>query len=312
MNMEKLIDDFFFHCKFEKNLNYKTLRAYLSDIEQFKNYEDIKNFNIVDIKKDVLKEYIKYLYSLDLKPKSIKRKVATLKAFFNYLEFEEKIVVSPFRKMRISIKEQKSLPKTIDIKNIKKLFSYLYTLKQNVNLKSIFTYKVITRDIAILELLFATGLRVSEVSNLKYSDINLTNWNINVLGKGSKERTIQVCDQEIKLILKEYISLFNTEILKRKWLFINRLGNKFSEQSIANMIKKYQKEADIKQYLTPHMFRHSFATMLLEEGVDIRYIQGMLGHSSISTTQIYTQINMKQQKKILSNKHPRRKLQFQI
>lgn len=312
MTIDKLLKDFFFHCQFEKNLNPKTLSAYAIDIEQFKAFNNIATLSINDVNKDILKEYIKHMYAIDLKPKSIKRKLATLKSFFNYLEFEEIILVSPFRKMRISIKEQKALPKTIDIKNIRKLFTHVYKIKSKNEQTQSFAYKTLARDISILELLFATGLRVSEVSNMKYTDIDLSSGNIKVIGKGNKERTIQICDQEVKTILKEYFSLFRDEIYKNKWFFINRLGNKFTEQSISNMIKKYQKSANINQYLTPHMFRHSFATMLLEEGVDIRYIQGMLGHSSISTTQIYTQINMKQQKKILSTKHPRRNLQFII
>lgn len=310
MRIDKLLNDYFFHCKFEKNLNPKTITAYTMDIEQFKTFKDIQSMDINDVDKDVLKEYIQYLYTLELKPKSIKRKLATLKAFFTHLEFEEIITISPFRKMRVSIKENKTLPKTIEIQNIRKLFKYVYKIKSDFNNIEIYSYKALTRDIAILELLFATGLRVSEVSNIKYHDINLSTGNIKVLGKGGKERTIQICDQEVKIALKEYLSLFKDEILEKEWFFINRLGNKFTEYSIANMIKKYQTKANVHQHLTPHMFRHSFATMLLEEGVDIRYIQGMLGHASISTTQIYTQINMKQQRKILSTKHPRRNLHF--
>ncbi len=310
MKIDKLLQDFLFHCKYEKNLNQKTINAYKIDIKQFRVFKNTKDMNINDIDKYILKEYIQYLYTLNLKPKSIKRKIAVLKAFFSYLEFEEIILISPFRKMRISIRENKTLPKTIEIQNIKKLFKYLYKLKINYKNKEKYSYKALVRDIVILELLFATGLRVSEVSNLKYPDINLNTGNIKVLGKGNKERTIQICSQEVKNILKEYFLLFREEILKKEYFFINRLGNKFTEYSISNMIKKYQKKANINQHLTAHMFRHSFATMLLEEGVDIRYIQGMLGHSSISITQIYTQINMKQQRKILSTKHPRRNLNF--
>ncbi|RXJ98141.1 integrase [Arcobacter sp. CECT 8989] len=312
MEIDKLLEEFLFHCQFEKNLNPKTLSAYTIDIEQFKSFKDIMSMNINDVNKDILKEYIQHLYTKDLKPKSIKRKLATLKAFFTYLEFEEIILVSPFRKMRVSIKENKTLPKTIDLQNIRKLFKYIYKIKTNFQDIERYSYKALVRDIAVLELLFATGLRVSEVSNIKYNDINLSTGNLKVLGKGGKERTIQICEAEVKTSLKEYVNLFNDEIYKNKWFFINRLGNKYSEYSISNMIKKYQQAANVQQHLTPHMFRHSFATMLLEEGVDIRYIQGMLGHSSISTTQIYTQINMKQQRKILSTKHPRRNLQFMV
>lgn len=173
-----------------------------------------------------------------------------------------------------------------------------------------FYYKSLVRDIVILEILFSTGLRVSEVSFLKYENINIKTGYIKVFGKGSKERVLYICSEEIKQILKEYVSLFSNEIIKDGWFFINRLGNRFTEQSITNMIRKYQKEAKIEQKLTPHMFRHSFATQLLEKGVDIRYIQSFLGHSSISTTQIYTQVNEVHKKKILRTKHPRMTLNY--
>ncbi|RXK03603.1 tyrosine-type recombinase/integrase [Halarcobacter bivalviorum] len=310
MKVDLLIENFIFHCKYEKNLTEKTIKAYSSDFQQLKEFKNFFELDISQVDKVLLKEYIRYLYSFNLKPKSIKRKVAVLKAFFNYLEFEEIIEINPFRKMRISIKEDNNLPKIIEMKNIKKLLRYVYCSKNNFASKESFSYKSIIRDIAVLELLFSTGLRVSEVSNLKITDIDLFSGYIKVMGKGNKERTIHVCEQESKNILKEYFSLFKSDIENKKYFFINRLGRRFSEQSITLMIRKYQNKAKVNQHLTPHMFRHSFATMLLEEGVDIRYIQGMLGHASISTTQIYTHINNKKQKKILSSKHPRRNLSF--
>ncbi|WP_375537747.1 tyrosine-type recombinase/integrase [Arcobacter sp. LA11] len=208
------------------------------------------------------------------------------------------------------MKESKELPKTIESRNISKLFKYIYK-RRNLN-KDInsFSYKILVRDIAILEILFSTGLRVSEVSSIKSNNINIKTGYIKVFGKGSKERIIHICNSEIKEILREYVSLFKNEIEKNDWFFINRLGNRFSEQSITNMIKKYQKKSGIIQELTPHMFRHSFATLLLEKGVDIRYIQNFLGHASISTTQIYTQVNEVHKKKILRTKHPRMELNF--
>jgi len=146
MIIDKLLKDFFFHCQFEKNLNPKTLSAYSIDIEQFKAFNNIASLSINDVDKDILKDYIRHMYSIDLKPKSIKRKLATLKSFFNYLEFEEIILVSPFRKMRISIKEQKALPKTIDIKNIRKLFTHVYKIKSKNEQTQSFAYKTLARD----------------------------------------------------------------------------------------------------------------------------------------------------------------------
>ncbi|WNL17875.1 tyrosine-type recombinase/integrase [Aliarcobacter cryaerophilus] len=143
----------------------------------------------------------------------------------------------------------------------------------------------------------------------KKNEINIKQGIIKIFGKGSKERIIQICDKEVLLLLKEYCILFKIKDNETKYFLLNRLNNNFSEQSIRAMIHKYEEKLGLKN-ITPHMFRHSFATLLLEEGVDVRYIQNMLGHSSISTTQIYTKVNTKHQRKLLNTKHPRRTLNF--
>lgn len=310
MKLEEVIKDFKFHCKFERNLSNKTMEAYTIDLNQFEQFKDYNNLDINEFDKHRLKDYVQSLYELDFKAKTIKRKVAVLKAFFTYLEFDEIILVSPFRKMRISIKEPTTLPKTMELKEIVKILKFLYKIKESFNDKNLYSYKAIVRDIAIIEILFSTGMRVSELCNIKLNNINLQAGIIKIKGKGDKERIIQICDNEAKKVLKEYFELFSEQIKKTKYFLINRLDKKISEQSVRLMIKKYQKISGIDKHITPHMFRHSFATLLLEEGVDVRYIQHMLGHSSISTTQIYTKVNMKQQKKILNSKHPRKGLSF--
>lgn len=310
MKLEEVIKNFKFHCKFERNLSNKTMEAYSIDLNQFEQFKDYKDLNINEFDKHKLKDYIQSLYELDFKAKTIKRKVAVLKAFFTYLEFDEIILVSPFRKMRISIKEPTTLPKTMELKEIVKILKFLYKIKESFNDKNLYSYKVIVRDIVIIEILFSTGMRVSELCNIKLNNINLQAGIIKIKGKGDKERIIQICDNEAKKVLKEYFELFSEQIKRTKCFLINRLDKQISEQSVRLMIKKYQKISGIDKHITPHMFRHSFATLLLEEGVDVRYIQHMLGHSSISTTQIYTKVNMKQQKKILNSKHPRKGLNF--
>lgn len=312
MKLTELIKDFKFHCEFEKNLSEKTIEAYKIDLNQFEQYKEYKNLEIEGFDKHKLKDYIQSLYELNFKAKTIKRKLAVLKAFFSYLEFDEIILVSPFRKMRISIKEPKTLPKTMELKEIIKILKILYKIKESFNDKNIYSYKTIVRDIVIIEILFSTGIRVSELCNIKLNNINLQAGIIKIKGKGDKERIIQICDNEAKKILKEYFELFSEQIRKTKYFLINRLNKQISEQSVRLMIKKYQKISGIEKHITPHMFRHSFATLLLEEGVDVRYIQHMLGHSSISTTQIYTQVNMKHQKKILNTKHPRKNFNFVV
>ena len=189
-----------------------------------------------------------------------------------------------------------------------KFGKYLYDLKHIYD-KSTFRYNLLVRDIVTIEILFSTGIRVSELSNLKKNEINIKQGIIKIFGKGSKERIIQICDKEVLLLLKEYCILFKIKDNETKYFLLNRLNNNFSEQSIRAMIHKYEEKLGLKN-ITPHMFRHSFATLLLEEGVDVRYIQNMLGHSSISTTQIYTKVNTKHQRKLLNTKHPRRTLNF--
>ena len=174
--------------------------------------------------------------------------------------------------------------------------------------KTIYQKKCVLRDIAVTELLFATGMRISELCSLRPDNINLVNGNINIYGKGAKERIIQVNNHQVLNALLTYKLEFLTEINCSEFFFINRLNQRLSEQSVREMIKRYSAIAGINLHITPHMFRHSFATYLLEEDVDIRYIQQMLGHSSIQTTEIYTHVSMKKQKDILKNKHPRNNL----
>jgi integrase/recombinase XerD len=310
-NAPSLFNEFIFHCQYEKNLSPKTLKAYKIDLYQFLQYSNIVDEKeIVTLQKETIKHYIQYLFDQTLKEKTIKRKLATLKAFFNYLEFDEKIATNPFSKMRLSIKEPKRVPKTIDIKEIKKILSYVYKVKKMSKNKLSYQYKSTVRDILVLELLFSTGMRVSEICNLELRSFDFKLNTLKIVGKGNKERTLHIVDVEVKSILQEYLTLFHDNKHTSSYLLLNRLGNKISEQSVRFMVKKYQKLVGITKHITPHMFRHSFATMLLEEGVDIRYIQHILGHASISTTQIYTQVNLKHQKKILTTKHPRRNLKF--
>ena len=171
-----------------------------------------------------------------------------------------------------------------------------------------YTYKAQIRNIAIIELLFATGVRVSELSQLQCKDVDLMHAVIKVYGKGSRERIIQICSEDVISILNEYKEL----IQPTTSFFINRFGHEISAQSIRLLVKRCVKELRLSKHITPHTFRHTFATLLLEEDVDIKYIQSLLGHSSIVTTQIYTHVNSNKQKTILYQKHPRNKIEIKI
>lgn len=297
------INEFLIHCRIEKNLSKKTLKAYQTDLLQFNMFLKNNNHNecITFITKKELRHYLESIQYL--KPKSIKRKVATLKALFNYLEFEDKLMINPFRKMRIKLKESKQLPVVMDMNEVIKIYKVIYAQINKSN-SSYTSYKESIRNAAVIELLFATGARVSELSNLKQENINLYSANIIIKGKGDKERNVQICNKEVLAILTQYQNLYAANINKDGYFFINRFNKKLSEQSIRFIVKKFVTQARISKHVTPHTFRHSFATLLLEKDVDIKYIQSLLGHSSIITTQLYTHVNSGKQRQILT-RHPR-------
>ena len=197
----------------------------------------------------------------------------------------------------------------IQKESIERLLCYLYHIESKISNK-IQRKKLILRDIAVIELLFATGLRISELCGLKNKEFTIDDGILCIKGKGAKERYLQVENKEVLKTLKRYKVEFQNEIECVGYFFVNRYGKKFSEQSARRMIDKHAQAASLDQHITPHMFRHSFATLLLEEDVDIRYIQKMLGHSSIITTQIYTYVTSEKQKQILRTKHPRNKMRI--
>lgn len=294
-------------CFHRKNLDKKTIKSYSIDLKQFENFNNQNNLDWQS--KSAIESYIESLHT-QFQPKSVKRKIASIKAFFHYLELEEILEINPFHKIQIKYKEPFILPKTIPLKNIETIisFAYLNYKKANTN----YAKKTRLRNALILELLFATGMRISELCTLKIEQIDLTEYIIKIYGKGSKERLIQICNKNVQVLLNKYIKERKQDGSNNDYLLMNRLHNRLSEQSVRNMITNYAKQAGIPLHITPHMFRHSFATLLLEEDVDIRYIQQMLGHSSITTTQIYTHTSINKQKSILTIKHPRNNLNIGI
>lgn len=303
INLPSQMQRFLNHCKIRKALNDKTIKAYKIDLRQFAQFTDNK------FSKDVICQYIDMLHE-KYKPKTIKRKIASVKAFTHYLIIEEVIEINPFNKIDISFKEPTMLPKTIPLNVINSILAHAYDSLSQV--KTEYQKRCTTRDIAVLEILFATGARVSEICNLIPSSVDLTNHTIKIFGKGSKERMIQIENPDVLKALQEYYILFQEDIKSSGFFFVNKLHTRLTEQSVREIICKYTAMTEYDIHVTPHMFRHSFATLLLEEDVDIRYIQKLLGHSSITTTQIYTYVAMSKQKEILSVKHPRNKIKVKI
>ena len=299
MNLQENIPIYLRYCAEQKMLSPKTSKAYKIDLMQF------AAFSRGEFTRNSLSSYISHLHK-KFKPKTVKRKIASLKAFAHYLMINDIISVNPFDKIVVSFREPMVLPKTIPFNIIEKILSNAY---ESLRLcRTDHSRRSAIRDIAVLEVLFATGARVSEICTLTPDDVDLSNHTIKIFGKGSKERIIQIENPDVLNALNRYYEAFCEDILMSGFFFVNKLHSRLTEQSVRAMINKHVEAIGYEKHITPHMFRHSFATLLLEEDVDIRYIQKILGHSSINTTQIYTHVSMAKQKQILSVKHPRNKI----
>ncbi len=287
------------YCKNQRKLSVETIRAYRSDLMQFQIFMQSKHLQRQDIS-----AYVTHLQRIH-KPRSVKRKIATMKAFFSFLEEQGHLTENPITGQRFKIKQPFVLPRTIPFEMITALFEYLY-LKLETTTLGDYERVVLVRDIAIVELLFGTGIRISELCNLSIDCLDISARYITLLGKGAKERRVQIPNDSMVQSLQTYLTL--RPAVDTTYIFLNRRKARLSEQSVRFMLEKHTRNCGIEKRITPHMFRHTFATMLLDEDVDIRYIQQILGHASILTTQIYTHVSSRKQRDILRAKNPRNKL----
>lgn len=301
MRLEDKLAAYLEYCEYRKELDRKTLKAYRIDLRQYFEY-----ICVDEPDKEKIEEYVTHLHK-SYKQKTVKRKIASIKAFYNYLEETEIIAESPFRKIKVKFKETVTLPRIIPREEIEKLLNHMY---QCLNENDKASRKFMLRDVAVIEVFFATGARVYEISNIRDDSINLNTGLIRLMGKGGKERYVQISNTSILEVLKKYYDENEQSIKKSGYFFVNNRESRYTEQSIRLMLKKYTKQAGIERNITPHMFRHSFATYLIEEGVDVSCVQQILGHSSIKTTQIYIHIAAKKQAEILKELHPRNNMKI--
>ena len=300
------------YCEKQKSLSLHSIRAYKIDMQQFISFlkNEFPNLSdILSLDKVVLQKYVHHLaekYAV----KTCKRKIASLKAFFNHLEFEDIIEVNPLRKVRTNFKEPQILPKTLKLSDIKLLLANLYKRREH----SLSFYKrfCILRQIAILELLFSTGMRVGELCHLMVESIDLEQGCIKILGKGRKERIVYISSPEVFKVIREYIQIRNELSPASGYLLVNRHQRRLSEDAVRYMLKALALNFLKGKHITPHMFRHTFASLLLEAGLDVKYIQELLGHSSIQTTLIYLHISNAAIKSALVAKHPRSQFQLLV
>ena len=287
--------------EYEKQLSPDTVKAYRIDLQQFLGFT---KGTWAD--KDMLSQYIKFL-NQNFAPRSVKRKLASVRAFYREVELCGELEENPFDKLHIRIHSPQQLPRIIPEEIVQALLQSAYDAYTLGD-------REVLRDIVVLELLFSTGLRVSELCALSKDTFSLGGSGLRLLvkGKGRKERVLQITTPELLRLVRVYVDAFSEEIQKQGAILFNRRGHPLSPQAVRRIINKYLDRIGTSYHVTPHMFRHTFATSLLEAGMDIRYIQSLLGHSSISTTQIYTHVTAQQQTLLLAEKHPRGKMTFSL
>ncbi|MCK4667814.1 site-specific tyrosine recombinase XerD [Candidatus Dependentiae bacterium] len=294
--MDQIFKKFSHFLKVEKGLSQNTIISYQGDLERFVEYLDMHNIKgVTNVKRADIILHLTFLKKMKLAPSTIARHFSAIKTFFKFLLMERVLTKDPSSNLD-SPKIWKKLPEVLSITEVSKL---LEVPDKNT--------KYGLRDLAILELLYGAGLRVSELTNMKISSFNSDIGYVRVIGKGNKERIVPIGKVAIKVV-NEYLKQSRPEIIQKTesdYLFISRLKKSLSRLSVWKIIKKYALQSGLKKNIYPHIFRHSFATHLIENGADLRSVQEMLGHADISTTQIYTNISRDYLKTVHKKFHPR-------
>ncbi len=292
--MQKSINDFLGYLEFEKKYSENTIASYEKDLDEFHNYIKTTKLNFKRLTYDDVTDYLIRLKKENYKSTSINRHLSSIRSFYEYLLNQKIVNNSPF-KLVSGPKKEKKLPNYLKYDEFIDLIESCDETPLGI------------RNRMILELLFATGIRVSEAVNIKIKDIDFKNREIRITGKGNKMRIVyfnKVCQE----VMSKYVLNARQELLKGKkcdYLLVNHLGNSLTRRGIADILEKLMKKSAIKHKISPHTLRHTFATLLLNEGMDIREVQELLGHARLSTTSIYTHVSNEELRRVYLNAHPR-------
>lgn len=292
----KHINNYINYLRDIKNYSEKTILAYYDDLVEYHAFLDSKFTNIIEVKYEVIKEYLEYLYSRNLTKSSISRKLSSVRGLYNYL-IKEGITDTNYFERITNPKKDLHLPKFLKEEELNKIFS---VCSENTPIEK--------RNTLIIELLYATGLRVSELVNIKLTDIDQKEKVIKVLGKGSKERLVLYNNHTSKAMtayLQNGYNYFNK--INSGYLILNKNGTKLSERYVRNIINDLVRKAGLDIKISPHTIRHTFATDMLQAGSDLMTVKELLGHESLNTTSIYTHVTNNQIKETYNMAHPRAK-----
>ncbi|MCI9015587.1 MAG: site-specific tyrosine recombinase XerD [Clostridia bacterium] len=292
--MEKQINNFLEFIKEDKRLSENTLQSYKRDIIQYENYINNNRLNYAKLNEKDIKDYLIYLEEIGKKTSTISRNLASIRSFYQFLLRNRKVKKDPTERIQ-SPKVEKKAPSVLSSQEIELLLEQ----PKNIDLKGI-------RDKAMLEFAYATGMRVTEIISLDIDDINVKEGYVNCKA-GSRQRNIPLGTLSLRALV-EYVENSRPILIKDenvKALFVNTNGQRLTRQGFWKIVKYYKEQAHITKEITPHVLRHSFATHLLQNGADLKSIQTMLGHSDISSTQVYMQFQDESIKNIYKNAHPR-------
>ena len=294
-NYQYYLNDFLAHLLIDRGLSLNTKISYERDLTEYLLYLQNQSVHQLDeIRREHVQQYLITLYERNLNTKSVARHLSAIRSFHQYLMIEKISNTNPCELIE-SPKLKRHLPEILSIYEVEHLLSSFNTKTVND-----------IRNKAMVELMYASGLRVSELLQLKLDDVHLSMMFVRCVGKGDKERIVPIGEVATEL-LQLYLDTARPKLLKKSndWLFLNRFGEVMTRQGFWKILKKQAKEAGIEKEISPHKLRHSFATHLIENGVDLRLVQEMLGHSDISTTQIYTHISKEHLKDVYDLYHPR-------
>ncbi|MEI2285090.1 tyrosine-type recombinase/integrase [Paenibacillus polysaccharolyticus] len=289
----------------ERNLSHKSIRAYLSDLNRLVIWLD--SHVLHEVTRDNLRKYLEQLTSEQtLKDSTIKRKYICFKAFFNYLVQNGNLKESPINGYGKKFKMARRIPKTLSVNEIEKLLNAPQEhMKQ---LHTIFRKRINLRNAAIIELLYVIGIRIGELVSIDIEHIDLEERTVLIFGKGRKERLLYISSEEVIQKIKSWLQVRENFEPQSDALFLNKYGHRLSIYSIEDIFSKFRDMSKVSKNSTPHYLRHSFATHLLNNGADLRSVQEILGHTNVSTTQIYTEVSVERKKDVLSRFNPRNNL----
>jgi len=297
-NIDRSIDKYMEYIRFEKLLLPNTVNSYTRDLKKFKSFLKESNItNYTELKKEQVLDFLKFLH-IDQSESSIARILSTLRSLYKFLVREEICRKNPW----VQISNPKKPKKMLEVLSIDEVERFLDSIPSSTKLE--------LRDKAMSELIYSCGLRVSELINLRLQDIDFEEELIRFIGKGDKERITPVGRNGL-LYLKKYIRTSRYKIEqehKSDYVFLNKYGNKMTRQGFWKILKKYARRINLDKNIYPHIFRHSFATHMIQNGADLKTVQELLGHSSISTTEIYTSLNKSYIKEAYFKYHPRERL----